>query len=459
MRRGSSSPMATLSNGLATLRTGRPRGMSRAHDPHEGIIWERGAGTVLWDTSGRRYLDCISGYSANNLGHSHPELVLALAEQANAGTHFPGAESLIRWKLERQLANLVSKEVRDVCQIACASPDKQAGEFRDYSVWLSTTGARAIEVAWKIAFASRPGAVVCFDLGYHGRSLASSLLSDTNRSGIVESVASLGGASIARSIPFPRCSEQMSMEEACEVCLKEFEQMLERESHSLSALLMEPAIGARGYYFAPPEFFQRLVTMARGAGLIVISDEIQMGLGRLAGWAGAIGAGWLPDVFVFGKSLGGGLLPISAVVGAQHLVNRLDPGVESETFAAQPLSCAVAQRTLALLEADEIPTRSHRLHENLRIELSGVLPSGSVIGRGSATAIDFAAAMGSDGADAVAWRFVVAARELGILLHLTGPRRDRVAIIPPLVIQPSEMDEVRTILIQAWEFVRRGERN
>jgi 4-aminobutyrate aminotransferase-like enzyme len=433
--------------------------MSRSHDPHEGIIWERGAGALLWDVSGRRYIDCISGYSANNLGHAHPELVRAMQEQASKGAHFPGAESLIRWELEQKLANLVSEEVgKSQARESAAESGRVAG-VSPYSVWLSTTGSRAIEIAWKIAYAFRPGAVVRFDIAYHGRSLASSLLSDTERSGLVEASACFGNASAVRAIRFPRCSREATIEEACESSLREFRRLLDLEAQSLSALLVEPAIGARGYYFAPREFYQRLVQMARDAGLLVISDEIQMGLGRLGGWSGALGSGWLPDMFVFGKSLGGGLLPISAVVGNQPVMNQLGPGLESETFAAHPLPCALAHRALALLQSHELADVSRHLHEKLRTELSGVVPAGCVVGRGSATAIDFAVALGSPEAREGALRFVLAARELGVLLHLTGPIRDRVAIIPPLVIQPSEMDEVRDALIQAWKIVWRGERD
>ncbi|MCU0714823.1 MAG: aminotransferase class III-fold pyridoxal phosphate-dependent enzyme [Pirellula sp.] len=430
--------------------------MSRAHDPHEGIVWARGAGPFLWDASGRRYLDCISGYSANNFGHGHPELVRTMQEQASKGAHVPGAESHIRRELEQHLASLLSKEVLKTLGWEAWKELGAFAESPDYAVWLSTTGARAIEVAWKIAYACRPGVVVCFDLGYHGRSLASSLLSDTARSGVIGPHAGLGNANIVRTIPFPRESGQVSMEEACESSLKEFQRMLERDSASLSMLILEPAIGARGYYFAPNRFYQRLVGMARAAGLLVVSDEIQMGLGRLAGLSGALGAGWLPDMFVYGKSLGGGLLPVSAVVGDSNLMNQLGAGLESETFAAQPLACAVAMRSLELLQSEELADRSRDLHTELRTGLSEVMPASCVVGCGSATAIDFAVAVGSQNARELAWRWVVAARELGVLLHLTGPMRDRVAIIPPLVIQPWEMNEVRAALVQAWEVVQRG---
>lgn len=422
---------------------GRPRGMGRPYDPHEGMMWERGEGVYLWASDGRRYLDCISGYSANNLGHAHPELVRVVSEQAARGAHFPGGESQIRRQLESVLTERTQEQLPDAHAHALGS---------ELGVWLSTTGARAIEVAWKIAFASRSGGVVRFDLGYHGRSLGASLLSDTRRSGLVENWTTDESIAV-RAIPFPRRSDGQSLENACEGSLQIFARLLDREAHRLSMLLIEPAIGARGYYFAPSWYYRRLVEMARNAGLLVISDEIQMGLGRIAAWSGATAAGWLPDMWVFGKSLGGGLMPISAVIGTKRCLDAMEPHLESETFAGHPFSCAIACQVLGLLRESDLASRSERLHEGLRRGLVKFLPVGSVVGSGSASAIDFAALDSSRAAADGARRFVIAARDLGALLHLTGPDRDRVAIIPPLVVSESEMDEIQKILRAAWEAI------
>lgn len=338
-------------------------------------------------------------------------------------------------------------------QLRGVHAQKQDSEL---GVWLSTTGARAIEVAWKIAYATRSGGVVRFDLGYHGRSLGASLLSDTRRSGLVEDWINDEPNGV-QTIPFPRRSGEETLDGACDRSLQLFERLMDRDAHRLSMLLIEPAIGARGYYFAPPWYYRKLVELARQAGLLVISDEIQMGLGRLGDWSGAMAAGWLPDMWVFGKSLGGGLVPISAVVGSQRCLDAMDPQLESETFAGHPFSCAIACKVLEVLGDSSTITRSQRMHEGLRRRLVEFLPVESVIGSGSASAIDFAAIDSLDVARDRACRYVLAARELGVLLHLTGPNRDRVAIIPPLVISESEMAEIQNVLRAAWEAIQRKE--
>lgn len=464
----------------------RPRGCSRSYDPLDGLVFERALGNDVWDQNGKRYLDLICGYSATNFGHAHEPLLEAATEQLRRLHFAPGADSSIRRLLERDLAELflstrVNEENTESAASGFVTPhtiahadafsDSNSTERENRStnsnvkVWLSTTGARAMEVAWKIVHQRRPGKILRFDLGFHGRSLATSWISDTRRTSIfavtqlhdrivdshaqqrspASSIDGLDDNTIETSeqlvpepysitTPFPRCGSGCKVScRACQQSLAEFETLIEQRGGDISAFFIEPAIGSRGYYFASPAHLRRLVQIARRAGILIVSDEIQMGLGRLGAMMVHHTDGWNADLVVLGKSLGGGIVPISAIVGHAELLDSLPEGIESETFAATPFACGVARRVLQILQTEQLPLRAIELGESFRAQLRDRLPDQfRVDGRGLATVIDMND--GSDRGPERTWYTVCAMRDKGILVHRTGPMRDRIAVMPALNI-------------------------
>jgi acetylornithine/succinyldiaminopimelate/putrescine aminotransferase len=261
------------------------------------------------------------------------------------------------------------------------------------------------------------------------------------------------------------------LQEACNESLDAFQKLLQTHSGRLSALLIEPAIGSRGYYFAPADYYQRLVALGREHGLVIISDEIQMGLGRLGGMIASHLQAWCPDLLVLGKALGGGMMPVSCVIGSSEIMDQLRSGYESETFAGSPLACRIAIETLRILSSTRVIEESRSLHDELRLGLASALPRSSVAGLGSATVIDLADAVmhqptrGTQSADCsatgmgtiAAYKIAGQLRENGILVHVTGSQRDRIAIIPPLNICPAEMSRVTAEFVNAWRNFAQGE--
>lgn len=421
----------------------RPLGARRSHDPHDGLMLERGDGARVWDTEGRSYLDFIVGYSALNLGHSHPRILEVAQAQLQKLSFCTGNQTEVRLELESQLAELWRGNASK--SGACAG-----------KVWLSTTGARAVEIAWKLAYANRPGRLMRFDLGYHGRSLATALITDTRRSNALEPM--LHESSITDSsefiIPFPRCGSTCSGGcPACDSSLAKAKACLENQGPNVSAMIIEPAIGARGYHFASPNYFQRLVAMLKEHGVQLISDEVQMGLGRLGEMLVSVSSGWDPDFVVLGKSLGGGITPISAVVGNADSMDRLPQGIESETFAANPIACRVAIEVLSLLNDESFLTHVVQLGESFRNDLRGVIPERLVVdGQGLATVVDLSG-LSEERFDSarLAWDWVCWARQHGLLVHLTGSESNRIAIIPPLIVDQSTMAVAAKILSEFWK--------
>jgi acetylornithine/succinyldiaminopimelate/putrescine aminotransferase len=265
----------------------------------------------------------------------------------------------------------------------------------------------------------------------------------------------------ATGVPFVCPGEDCGV---CDEALAVAKKLLSVHADRLSMLMVEPAIGARGYWFASVPYYRRLIEFAKQLGLVVVSDEIQMGLGRLGPLLVGINDGWGPDLVVLGKSLGGGIVPISAVLGPGDWMDRLPASIESETFAATPLACRIAEEVLRVMEEEVISTG--------RVPSTGGVPSTGRVpkvvrpdttkpqamtqkgdafrellrdnmpecvrieGRGMASVLSLDA-LGDHGID-VAKRFTVVLSGLGVLAHLTGPRRDRLALIPPLNI-PEDM--------------------
>jgi 4-aminobutyrate aminotransferase-like enzyme len=294
-----------------------------------------------------------------------------------------------------------------------------------------------VELAWKIASACRPGSVLRFDLAYHGRSMATAWISDTARSNAIPFDPENGLA-----IPFPvlPIANEERLNAACERILEQAQDLMAKHHRNLSMLLMEPAIGSRGYYFAPPWFCRRLAETAHAYGMLVVSDEIQMGLGRLGAWSVACDDGWSPDLIILGKALGGGIVSMGAVVGPEKLMDSLPEGIESETYAAMPLACRISSEVIEILHQQGWVRSAKDRGNAWRDDLRAILPDAiTVEGRGLASVLQFP---GRDGKGAeTAFEWVVDLSRSGLLLHLTGPARDRLAMIPPLNITREAMAE------------------
>ncbi len=430
----------------------RPVGTFRSYDPLDGIVFAKGEGLTLWDTDGKSYMDFISGYSASNLGHSHPELVRAVVSQVKELTFCTNANTLVRQELERALADLWQKSKHSPTADTVAK------------VWFANSGARAVEVAWKLAYANRPGILIRFDLAYHGRSLATAHVSDTRASDALRRQLGVGWGKPQQDamgsdpfvgvIPFPCCGT--TSKEACEQCdasLVATRRWLESHAHETSAMIVEPVIGSRGYYFACDNFHRRLATVLREYQIQIISDEIQMGLGRLGKLLVSHVDGWDADFTVLGKSLGGGVISMAAVIGQASKMDALVEGIESETFAANPLGCRVALESLRLLNDErlmrDVGVKGERFRDRLRADLPEFL---KVDGLGLATVIDLSGMPSEVGiAPEVARCWVSQMKECGMLTHLTGARRDRIAFIPPLIIDGASLECATKIAVDFWK--------
>lgn len=441
---------ATNSQWLSRYKAAIPPAGLREYDPKHRIVIAKGSGAKVWDVEGNCYIDFACGYSTTNLGHSQPEIVAAAVEQLDTLTHLTGQPHSTAVTLAERLIEILAKQ-----------DERYQFPGRHRKVVFNSTGARAIETAWLAAKRCRPGRLLSLSPSFHGNSIATSVHSTMD-----------GTADLAsREAPFesfqsdrrpnseyPYCARcPVGLEPStCQLeCATDLFKRIEQTAASISAILIEPMLGARGYIAPPATYFQRLAKLARSNDILLIADEIQTGLGRCGDWTMSHTQAWQPDLTVIGKSLGGGIVPISAVIGNASVLDCLQPGDASETFAATPLATAVAHRVLDVILAQDLPNRSLAIGKFLRDEAQNLIhhaaPKRNIVveGIGGSCCLEFLedAPSGSAGQ---ARRFAIACQESGLLVHLSGPHRTRIVLLPPLNIGNPDLEDALSRLKLAF---------
>jgi ornithine--oxo-acid transaminase len=295
------------------------------------VVIARGQGPWVEDIEGRRYFDALSAYSALNFGHRHPRLVAAAREQLERLT-------LTSRAFHNDRLGEFCRRLADVCSARRVLP--------------MNTGAEAVETAIKAARkwgyevkGVRPGRakiVVCRG-NFHGRTTTIVSFSDDP-----SARSSFGPYTPGfESIPFGDLS-------ALDAAL----------DHETVAFLVEPIQGEAGVIVPPPGYLAQARQLCESANVLMVADEIQSGLGRTGRMLACEHENVNPDLLLLGKALGGGIVPISAVVGSDEVLGLFRPGQHGSTFGGNPLACAIALEVLDLLadraierNADELGSR------------------------------------------------------------------------------------------------------
>ena len=372
------------------------------------VQFVRGAGSRLWDRDGKEYLDFLAGIAVCGLGHSHPEVADAVAEQARTLVHVsnlfgtvPGAEVAIT--LDRLLGG--------------------GGQ-----VFFSNSGAEANECAIKLArkWGGHGKYQVISAFGsFHGRTLAT--LHATGQPQKWEAFQ-----------PLPEGFRH--------VAWNDLEALESAVDPTVAAVLLEPVQGEGGVNPATAEYFEGVRRLCDERGLLFMVDEVQTGLGRTGEWFGFQHFGVEPDVVTMAKALGNGM-PIGACWARRDVAAAFEPGDHATTYGGQPLAAAAARATLAVMERENVPQMAEHAGSRLRHQLE-VVP-GVVEVRGLGLLL---AAQLDDGIDA---RLVAAdALAAGLILNAVSPSALRLA--PPLLVSNDEIDEA-VALLTALIAARAGE--
>ena len=366
------------------------------------VAFVRGEGTRLWDSEGREYLDFLSGLAVTSLGHAHPVVADALADQARTLLH---VSNLYYNGLQPRLA---------------ARLDALLGG--DGRVFFSNSGAEANECAIKLA--RRHGQtcggreryhVVSTYGSFHGRTLTT--LAATGQPQKQETFQPLPPG--FRLVPFADA-------DALAAALDE----------RVCAVLLEPVQGEGGVNPAPPGYLEAVRSWCDEREALLMIDEVQTGLGRTGRWFGHQYADVRPDVVTMAKALGNGV-PIGACWARAEVAETLRPGDHATTFGGQPLAARAALAVLEVMEAEDVPARAFRAGERLTAALRGLPQVVDVRGPGLLVAAELA-----PGIDAAA--VARACLERGLVLNAVTPTSLRLA--PSLLVGDDEIAEAVGIL-------------
>lgn len=395
-------------------------GVGQAHP----LFAERAENAEIWDVEGRRYIDFSSGIGVVNTGHLHPKVKAAVAVQLEKFSH-------------TCVHVMMYESYIEVCERLNALVP---GDTEKRSLLLNS-GSEAIENAIKVArkYTGRTG-VIAFSGGFHGRTLLA--LSLTGR--VVPYKAGYGPfAPEVYHAPFPNPRNGLSVDAAIAGLEQLFKSDIECER--VAAFLIEPVQGEGGFLPAPPEFLQRLRTIADENGIVLIADEVQCGFGRSGKMFACEHAGIEPDLIVLAKGLAGGF-PLSALVGKAEMMNAAPPSSLGGTYGGNPLACAAALAVFEVMEEEKIPQKAAKIgaHMMMRLnEMAETCPAiGDVRGLGSLVAIElFDDAEHTLPSMAKAMALVECARTQGLILLSCGVNGNVIRFLPPLTIEQAVLDE------------------
>ncbi|WP_328608062.1 ornithine--oxo-acid transaminase [Amycolatopsis sp. NBC_00345] len=365
------------------------------------VVIAEAEGATVTDVDGKSYLDFLSGYSALNFGHRHPALIAAAIEQL-------GRVTLTSRAFHHDQLGLFCRELAELTGTEMVLPMNSGAEAVESAVKVARKWAHQVK-----GVPDGTAEIIVAGANFHGRTttIVSFSTDETARAGFGPFTPGFvtvpyGDAEALRAAITPRTA----------------------------AVLIEPVQGEAGVVVPPPGYFADVRGACDEHGVLLIADEIQSGLARTGTVLALDHEGVRADVYTLGKALGGGILPVSAVVGSRAVLGVLQPGEHGSTFGGNPVACAVGRAVVRLLNTGEFQQRSAELGAHLHERLAGLVGHGlsEVRGRGLWAGIDIAPGgpSGRAASEALAG--------LGVLCKETHENTLRVA--PPLVISREDLD-------------------
>lgn len=363
------------------------------------VGFTRGSGAWLWDENGRRILDTTSGIGVCSLGHGHPEVAEALADQASNIMH---TANLARIPNQERLAERL-----------CALAQMQAAFF-------CSSGAEAVECALKLArlWGHRKGLAnpktIVFEGAFHGRTLGCLSASDSQKVQAGFEPLLDGFVRVAFNDP-----------QALEAALQ--------QSEDIAAVLLEPIQGEAGVRVPEAGYLSKVKTLCDKHEVLFMADEVQSGIGKTGQWFAWQHEEAKPDIVSVAKALGNGF-PIGACLATGKAAALFSPGKHGSTYGGNPLACRVADTVLQIMQRDNIPQRANELGAALQAKLSKALAGQSTVreirGKGLMLGIELDTPAAAVKADAL--------ERFGVLLNVT--RESVIRLLPPLVISAPDLD-------------------
>lgn len=382
--------------------TDQLRALSDRHSAHNyhplPIVVAEAEGVWLTDVEGRRYLDMLAAYSAVNFGHRNPRLTEAAKRQMDRVT-------LVSRAFDHDNFGPFAAELAELCGKDMVLPMNSGAEGVETAI--KTARKWGYEV--KGVPADRAN-IITFEGNFHGRT--TTIISFSTDPDAKDSYGPYTPG--FRTVPYGDAAALRAAMDGSTV-----------------GVLIEPIQGEAGVVVPPPGFLREVRDLCTANGTLMIADEIQTGLGRTGATFACDHEDVVPDVYILGKALGGGIMPVSAVVADADVLGVFRPGQHGSTFGGNPLACAIAREVVAMIKTGEYQERSRRLGAHLHrrlAELPGDLVC-EVRGRGLWAGVEL-----HGKARPVSERLM----DLGVLAKETHETTLRLA--PPLIIEKTDLD-------------------
>ncbi|AEM87936.1 ornithine--oxo-acid transaminase [Streptomyces violaceusniger] len=388
-----------------------------AHNYHPlPVVVASAEGAWMTDVEGRRYLDLLAGYSALNFGHRNHRLIEAAKAQLDRVT-------LTSRAFHHDRFGAFCSELAELCGMEMVLP--------------MNTGAEAMETAiktarkWGYRIKGVPDGrarIIAARDNFHGRT--TTLIGCST-----DPEARADHGPFTPGFPIVPYGDLAAMEAALDAAPEE-----------TVAVLLEPIQGEAGVVVPPPGYLAGVRELTRERNVLFIADEIQSGLGRTGTTFACEHEGVVPDVYVLGKALGGGVVPVSAVVSSGEVLGVHRPGEHGSTFGGNPLACAIALEVIAMVRTGEFQRRSATLGELLHRELGLLVGRGveQVRGRGLWAGVDIHPSRGTGRQ--------ISERLMDRRVLVKDTRGATIRIAPPLVISEEDLewalDQLRAVLAE-----------
>lgn len=384
-----------------------------AHNYHPlPVVLSRGEGVHVWDVDGKRYYDFLSAYSAVNQGHCHPAIIGALKAQSTQLT-------------------LTS---RAFYNDRLAPYEEFVTRYFGFDKLLPmNTGAEAVETAMKLARKwayekkgipdTQAKIIVCHN-NFHGRTI--SIISASNDPSARNHFGPYTPG--INSIPYDDVTALQSALRDDTVC----------------AFMVEPIQGEAGVYVPSSDYIAGAHQACKDSGVLFIADEVQTGIGRTGKLLAVDYAGIKPDILILGKALSGGVLPVSAVLADDVVMEVITPGTHGSTFGGNPLACAVATAALKAVREEGLTENAFRLGNIFRERLQRLVAESDWVKQVRGKGLLNAMVINDTESSSTAWEMCLKLRDKGLLAKPTHGNIIRFA--PPLVIDEEQLMECIDII-------------
>ncbi len=400
------------------------------------FVMDRGRGCQVWDVDGNRFLDFAAGIAVVSTGHSHPNVVKAIQEQAEKFIH-------------------ISSDFYHEAWVRLAEKLDEIAPFpADGASFMTNSGTESIESAIKLArYATGRSQFIGFLGGFHGRTMGAVTFTASKNHYHKGFFPLMNGVV---HVPYPDSYRPLLHSKAGETYGETVVRYIEEEilgkilpPEEVAGILVEPVQGEGGYIVPAEGFFPALRKLCDRHGILLIVDEVQSGMGRTGKWWGIQNFGVEPDILCVAKGIASGV-PLGAMIAPRHLMSW-PKGAHGNTFGGNPLACVAALATIDLIEneyldnAAQMGAYTQKLLQNLVANHPSI---GQVRGLGLMIGIDFVKdAHTHEPFEALRDRVVDLAFERGLLL--LGCGKSVVRISPPLCVTAAEVDEAIEILDEA----------